>query len=71
MNPLSLLQQLTQKQPPKTGVVQMIRNNMATVVTTQSVVTVAINGAVDVGDQVTLFNGKCQRYLGKTTVIYL
>ncbi len=49
----------------------MIRNNMATVVTTQSVVTVAINGAVDVGDQVTLFNGKCQRYLGKTTVIYL
>lgn len=71
MNPLSSLKELLQQSPPKNGVVQMIRNNMATVVTSQGVVTVAMNGAVSVGDQVSLFDGKCQRYGGKMVTIYV
>jgi len=71
MNPLSELQKLIQPDQKTSGVVRLIHNGMATVVTARGSVTVAIHGAVGVGDQVVVFDGKCQRYLGETLVFYL
>lgn len=71
MNPLSTLQKLLRPDPKTSGIVRLVHNNMATVVTAQGTVTVAIHGTVRAGDQVIVFDGQCLRYEGDILVFYL
>jgi len=71
MNSINSLQEILLPKQSKSGVVRMIVGNTASVVTASGSVTASIHGTVRVGDQVILFDGKCQRYDGKILVFYL
>ncbi len=71
MSSISVLKEILLPKQSKSGVVRMIVGNTASVVTASGSVTAVIHGTVRVGDQVILFDGKCQRYTGEILVFYL